>query len=788
MEGPAEEPVVIEVAVDGRNTLVSFKVEQMIPNYALHCMKFNVVHNSPHTRTIHINHAVSVKLRLGLVSGGIGYRIKLLPDNIEALLIPAASEDIWNISAIDGAIPRDGVIPKGCTSIINERGYLNNILTLSGLKSIPNFILNKPYEEIVGQTTTKRKDCPEPMKVQRQLESAREAEIAGINELVMNPESLLAERYYSMLLTEKSMVSHFSKSSLPKLQLMCKNDMKKVFEVINSVLIFDVEEIHTKYSSLVENDTKLPDFTEIWLAKQSKFCPEDENKYKRQFCDYLQKRIPPNIKLIVSDVFKRKWDGLKIKETQLQIILALEQLKIVKADPSLGTDTPMPVAKKPVKRKRNVLVGKKKRLMPTLLGTVIPTAANFDFDFRHQETLPLEERLVNVRAVRTKESLIELVKSLFDILSVQDALVGKNHKDPSSAYSFIVTNLVPYYEKDHLSVLKELVGKVRGASYLAKRKSKRDKERKRKEKEERNLKRSVSQRSDISLLKNELNLSRHSSQAADLKLKRTHSSFTSNMDWDRKGFDMVKCSNNLASSLTQLDGDLQSSTTFSDEVLISQPKSQTLGGFMNSRKRQRELKAAYVAPTVVAEPETPRKIKKRMDLMNNMFANDPNIKAGDIIEATPAKNRIRPIPDGNSLIPISKRFHGENVQLADIIESPFQIKRSPVKDKQRKLGVGTVSATPTKSTGIMEVNSTPMKSNSPVKQKVQETPQETRVEVKPGIFEINSSPFKSPYANTPRNPHRVIVESPILQLKHASTRIKSANTSSKGPNRRLNFG
>lgn len=796
MGGSGESPIIINVPVDSGSVTISFEVGKILSNGTPN-WTFNVLNNNENSRTVHLPHLISHDLREKLIEGGFGYFIKLIPGDINALLIPAVSIDIWNISIIDGEVPMNDEPNKGSMALINERGYFNNILTIPGLMNVPGFVINKTYDELI-------KKFPKTQDITRHMNSnVKEVvtEVADESEhsIVvheygsMDPNLFLGERYYSMLFTEKSILSHFPKSSLPKLHLICKKDKKNVFENINSVLVSDINDLHSKYLNIIHDNSKLEDFTINWILKQSEFCPTEETKYKRIFSDQLKKSITPGLNLSTSNTFKVKWDGLKIKETQLQIILALELLKIVKSNPEIGKEVsiPKPIVK-PVKRKRNVLVGKKKRLMPTLLGTVIPTSSNFDFDFRNQEIQPLEERVINNKKIRTIESLNELINLFFDILTVQDALIGRNHKDPLSAYSFIVSCLIPYYEKEHLSVLKQLVGKVRGASYLAKRKSKKDKERKIREKQERNLKRSKLKRNNgISLLESELKLRKDPAESSDLKLKRTHSSFTSTIDWERKGFDMVKSSNNLSSSQRQIDMDILTSTnTLSDDLLSSQSKPQTLGGFMNSRKRTRELKSQYVPPPKVVEPETPLKIKKRMDVLNNMFVNDPSIKHGDIIEATPAKNRIRPILLENNLIPGNKKPTNTGVtDLSDIIESPFQIKRSPVRGKQRRLGVGVIDETPVKKSRILEINSTPMKSSSPVKITVEETPVVTRVEIKPGIFEISSSPFKSPEGvdGTPRSKNRVIMESPIMQMKHASARIKSANTPSKVTNRKLNF-
>lgn len=796
MEGSGNDPVIIDVPVDGGEATVRFKVGDILSNEVTSSLTFNVCNSNEHSRTIHIPHVISRELRQNLIAGGFGYFIKLIPVEIDALLIPAVSKDIWNISVIKGEILTNNEHKDNGLALLNDRGYFNNILTISGLKNVPNFIVNKTYDELVGKVP-KSEDLRRPLGLTNEQQPTNAIEdpekVIVINQFVStDPTSFLGERYYSMLFTEKSIISHFSKSSLPKLHLICNKDNKQIFETINNLLIPDIEGLHSKYSNILKDGLKLEDFTINWISKESNFCSIEEAKYKRIFCDHLKKSVTSGLNLFTSETFSDKWNNLKIKETKLQIILALELLKIVKSAPLIGKEFSTPIInKKPIKRKRNVLVGKKKRLMPTLLGTVIPRSSNFDFDFRNQETQPLEERIFNEKTLRTTESLVELINVLFDILIVQDALVGRNHKDQSSAYLFITGNLIPYYEKDHLSVLKQLVGKVRGASYLTKRKTKRDKERKMREKQERSLKRKKSKHADISVLKNELKLKRDPSESSDLKLKRTHSSFTSNIDWERKGFDMVKSSSNLASSQRQFDMDILTSTnTLSDDLLSSQPKSQTLGGFMNSRKRQRELKAQYVSPQKVIEPETPKKIKKRMEVLKNMFANESNIKAGDVIEATPAKNRIRAMPDENDFIPANKNSRIEMAELSAIMESPFQIKRTPVKGKQRKLGIGLINETPVKSNSVLEINSTPMKPPTPIKMTIEETPKITRVEIKPGIFEITSSPFRSPEGGkdfTPRNPHRVIVESPLIQMKHASTRIKSANTPSKVTNRKLNF-
>lgn len=844
----------VEIQFAGGERSLKFTIVRTLRSGSAN-LSFNVQNNHESSQTIQIPHKISKELRRKLAIKGCGFFIKLFPSKVDAVLLPSASRDIWRISVIDGEIPKYAAQEEEHFALLDKAGHFRKVLNFAGMSKIPNLLIKKSFDELISkENPSQPQQTSQPVPISLDLPTFDASFV--VNEYTeMDPIVFFADRYYSMLYTEKSMLTHFLKSSLPKLYLMCKKDNNQVFKIINQLLFSDFERLHSKYSNaIIQDGIKLKEFQTLWISKTSASVPGEEKQYKKLFCENLYNNIPDELNLSTSETFRLKWSNLKLKETQLQLILALEALKLINsADTNIEQAIPSPKSKPVFKKKRNVLVGKqKKRLMPTLLGTVISQNFDFDFDFRTQATQPLDDMITtgledhsNV-STKSSNSLNELIDLLFEDLIAIDAVSDRSPKDPQSAYSFVVSCLVPYYKKDHLQIFKRLVSKIRDASYLSKRKSKKDKERKviekRKKQEQKLLQRSNSHKDQLQGLKNELNLNSKDRKVStsDLKLKRANSSFTSSLiDMERKGFNVSKSSNSLSLSQRFSDDILSSTNTLSDELINSNngfatiPSSigkKTLGGFMTSMKKERELKEfndlkqkelLELPPPKDPVLNTPQKIKEREFAFNSMFPEHQNLKAGGVIESTPAKHdRVRSLEEFDDSVSKRHRLDPEHhTNLSAIIESPYQIKRSPIKGKIRKLGIGNqsiIEETPVKRNNLAQISSTPIRGND---QQVFLT----RDEVKPGVFQISSSPVKSPEGTkvtimespikdtqvngfsmgppvinieeTPaKSTSSMIIEinsspmrSPINIIKHASTRIKLANTPSKPINRRLQF-
>ncbi|GMM27934.1 hypothetical protein DAMA08_006500 [Martiniozyma asiatica (nom. inval.)] len=754
---------------------------------------------------------------------GIGYYIKLEEkNNVTGLLTPTANKLVWYFLVLQGNIQAmiQQNIPgkKENIPVLNNKGDLNFSLQKSDLFQLSSFIVDKTFEEIKSLNDGKfpRLD----MKI-----NPTHSEVSTVEIKLKNPLDFLSDRYFSCLYDTRALIPYFAKSSLPKFCVLLEKDEEQIVQILNKFIVNSIPDLNSNYPiDMIDDSTKLPDFKCKWLSMDNCLFSNIQNNYKSIAISRFASHITNFIRLKYSDEFMEFWNGLKVKEVKLQVLLCLELLKYQKKLPNIKN--PEKVLKS--KRKRNIMVGKRKRLVPTLLGMVIPPNTTFDYDFR-EDNNKLEKK------VKSVESLKDLIFSFFDLLNLNDALLGLSPSDSGSSYQFILTSIIPYYEKEHTSILKELITKVRGASYLVKRKNRKEKQKKKKE---RSLKRSLSEiesgtrpASNIDLLHSEFNSKsiNESRRVSSLKLKRANSSFNTKTDLEKKEFSMLKSSSFVESKIaSQSNSFTQPETNNSSDQIIplineplanSQPEfsksmKSTLGSFMKSKRKLAGERLLAIEPETVVH-ETPKKDKERRSLISNMFANEPDFRHGEIIQATPAKSRIKNFKEFES--DAASNNNKNNVaQLSAILESPVEAKTQ----KKRRLGVdqdrsmGILLETPVlKSKNmIYQVDSdqiihSPTKSTQKTKLFSMDSPKLEKVQVYPGIFQINSSPIKGPQRNkmtlkSPDKPENfnefVIEETPRIErvqiqpgvFEMSSSPVKSpykpkiANTSDKGFQRR----
>lgn len=384
----------------------------------------------------------------------------------------------------------------------------------------------------------------------------------------IDPIQFLADRYCRTLYTQ-IVIDHFPKSTLPKMHLLTRNTIQLAKDTLITLAIPNLDTLDSRFLS----------DSNSWLIP-------GESNYRTKPISNL--------------------DSLKAKDIRLQIIINLELLSILKKEGKETKEEDM----NPQKRKQEQKPGthenmkntrlRRRRLIPTLLGTALPSMPDFDTDLR---------QLSNTQSTtHTITTTSRLIAGLFDRLCIDDVVLGLDYRDDRSAWSFLTNVLTPFYAKTHSRLLRELAINARGPAVLLKLKSRQLKKKK-----------SSSTSTSTSISKNKQSTqNKQTIDLSQLKLARSHSSVgtASTADLARKTF-----------SLNDTD-------TTSQPIPITSP-----ARFMNSKKRRLVVQSQSQPPPPSSsslsppqsQPTPPPPPSPPTPLL---------FRDNQIIEATPRNDRI----------------------------------------------------------------------------------------------------------------------------------------------------
>lgn len=513
----------------------------------------------------------------------------------------------------------------------------------------------------------------------------------------IDPLQFLTDKYFTTLYSASTMLEHFVKSSIPKMNLLRRDNLKLAKDCLSRLLIETLSDFDRRYDVQNEHQgiLKLDNFQKVWLSDE-KLLDEMERSFR---LDHLkQQNFTQNMDL---DKLNEFMDKMKLKDLKLQILLDLELLRILKYENESEKKEVQENDEKTVvesrkekrpslvsKRYSGSLVGKKKRLIPTLLGTVIPTSMDFDVDFRFA---PEEDK----KRYLTIDAVEKLVKIFFDKLCVYDAIMGLDYKDLNSSWGFLSNCVIPFYGKDHRQLLKLLAIKSRGPAFTLKIKSRREQKQRQERRKEK-----LEKAKDASYKTVNTERKTSSIDLSKIRLKRSHSSFNnSKADLSRKTISMVN-----STSIVSSAGDLGPSNDLlhpPDLAYSADTKFPVeIKGFMKSKKRK--LQAPKRKPPKLQSDKSDFSVKTETNAVNKLDIHEVQeemFRRNQVIEATPRKNT-------------SASLDYLTGDLVSII-SPYQEKSSRKQDID------------------------------PTTTQITETPAFERVQIRPGVFEIGSSPLKS---------------------------------------------
>lgn len=692
------------------------------------------------------------------------------------ILTPTINAKIWNIKLFDkmkdfkvdeydypiNLCPKISKITDVC-DILKGKYFPDN-----------NLIVNKSFEDL--QTIATNSKIPfnlnlTPPKILKQLNNEMRTTIVKSDKSdkmlrSIDPMQFLLDRYYTTLYKPSVMLEHFAKSSIPKMNLLRRDDLKLAEECLSNLMIESLLKFDNRYTFQISESMTLHQVKDIWMDTAF-YINESEEKYRLSSFEKLElgsDQDDGKIGEVRLEKINTYLNELKIRDLKLQILINMELLKLLKSGKTgLKSSNDSKVQKSPEKRPRiikkysNSLVGKKKRLIPTLLGTVIPAGIDFDTDLRSEPTEKVNKNL-------TQERLKKMIEGLFEKLCVWDAIMGLAYKDINSSWGFLSNCLVPFYDKYSHKLISDLAIRSRGPAFILKLKSRREK----KEREEKRKKKEVEKSTKkVERKSTTIDLSK-------LRLERSYSSFsstTSKIDLSRKTFDMVKSFNetqplslsqslSFSQSQSQLQiSDLQNtsqSIDLSQSFFENGDLMKSTNGFMNSKKRKlnapkSDTKSNRQHHTLVPKAQA----RSENKILNHKLSSDDPIVIfykNQVIEATPRHSRIQNnelsiIQETPKLAPPSAIDRPNEI----ITSSPILIRKSPVKTAKTKAQIAG-------------------------------TPESERVQVKPGVFEIGSSPLK--LDATPLISDRLQVTSSSPLLRRIEETPKSISKSYK---RKLNF-
>lgn len=401
-------------------------------------------------------------------SGAIGYFVSIQPEGSVqkrfGIIIPGPTKPMWtvfyiNVKKLNGSFDTDTCFKLLPSEYIQDSHslILNHCdLTASSKKFFEEVFSNNP------SNVSEPYSASFSMKLPKANLDSRDTKLLEDSLKTIDPGEYLANSYFSTLYEERIPLPFFPKSTLPRIHVLAHSNTKLVKECITKFLITSMsffDKRHIFVQIINDDEFDLEHFKSKWMDLNSMLHPS-ELEFRREFFDSICSDSASFNRDKVSSLLTK----LKIKEAKLQVLLLLEILHILNQDGSSNTSD-KPHEKKPDitkkrvkirKRNRSHLVGHKKRLLPTFIGTVIPVNTHFSTDLRSLNSSKNSELPLDVKKVKL------LIRNWFDRLCVWEAVLGISEKSEGSSFSFLKSAVIPFYAKKHHRLLKELVTRSRG--------------------------------------------------------------------------------------------------------------------------------------------------------------------------------------------------------------------------------------------------------------------------------------------------------------------------------------
>lgn len=256
-------------------------------------------------------------------------------------------------------------------------------------------------------------------------------------EQIVEPLPYLKTRYYNILYSTSIPLTYFPKTALSRLRVLCNNDQNDLKDILQT-LVLSNEKFNQRHEgrfgvlkTMNEDDT-------YQIDKIEKTCQSE----------YLLKHNNLKNDSFVNDLVLE----LKVRESQLQLLLLLEILTILNIIESEFLNTASPEKPKPKKSRPSLIRKKnsKRKIIPTFLGMGVSNES---------PQLP----------VHNNSSMFHSLNDIIEKMNLWDTLSSKK-KD--STISFVAYVLVPHYKNKLPETINYIVGRIKSLNLKLKKSSK----------------------------------------------------------------------------------------------------------------------------------------------------------------------------------------------------------------------------------------------------------------------------------------------------------------------------
>lgn len=278
----------------------------------------------------------------------------------------------------------------------------------------------------------------------------------------------------------------------------CNNHNTEYTSILFNLFISNLFSFESKiYNNIQSNDlpqiySNLPvEYMDKLIKINNKLMVAITDSLRNGFDSSISNESGIQSEFEIDNKISMKLNEIKLNEIKFQILINFELLSLLKFDNNLNEiDKPEPVKSKNTKIKRK-LVGRKKGLVPTILGTVavpiqMATATSYSTTSKTSSSSSLSTTTLNDQVQNktvngvgltigsiTKQLLTDNINLFFDKLCLIDVLNSVSLNNPNSSYNFLIESIYknPKYYKNHSKLIKSLVDKLRGPSLNSRKKN-----------------------------------------------------------------------------------------------------------------------------------------------------------------------------------------------------------------------------------------------------------------------------------------------------------------------------
>ncbi|CAH6718734.1 hypothetical protein CLIB1444_01S13344 [[Candida] jaroonii] len=252
-------------------------------------------------------------------------------------------------------------------------------------------------------------------------------------EQIIEPLPYLKSRYYNILYSTSIPLTYFPKTALSRLKVLCNNDQNSVKEILQSLVLNNdsFNQRHEGRFGVLSVNIPDKDTSTYQIDSIEKNCQSE----------YLLKHNNLKNESLVNDLVLE----LKVRESQLQLLLLLEILTLSNIIESEFLNTASPEKPKPKKSRPSLIRKKnsKRKIIPTFLGMGVSN-----------ETPPQAP-------IHSSSSIFHSLNNLIEKMNLWDTLSSKK-KD--STISFVAYVLVPHYKNKLPETINYIVGRIKSSN------------------------------------------------------------------------------------------------------------------------------------------------------------------------------------------------------------------------------------------------------------------------------------------------------------------------------------